>query len=105
MADKETVDPATRDVANHTPAMLQSLRREMAAVLENQQRDRQLLTRLYDETTREFGRLRVDVADLRRDVQEMKSDMLLLDNKLLSRHSEILQTIRRHDALGAPAEE
>ena len=56
--------------------------RGMAAILENQRRDRELITRLA---------LRVDqgFADLRRDIGGIRSDMAQLENGLLNRHTAI----------------
>ena len=72
---------------------LRGMRREMAAILENQRRDRELITRLA---------LRVDqgFADLRRDIGEIRSDMVQLENGLLNRHTEILDVMRRLDQAG-----
>jgi len=78
---------------------LESMRRELSAFPEESVRDRQLLVRMYEEMTREFGRTRTDLGDLRKDVQELRSDMLLLENKLLNRHNEVLSLIERLDAL------
>ena len=56
--------------------------RGMAAILENQRRNRELITRLA---------LRVDqgFADLRRNIGEIRSDMAQLENGLLNRHTVI----------------
>ena len=72
---------------------LRGMRREMAAILENQRRDRELITRLA---------LRVDqgFADLRRDIGEIRSDMTQFENGLLNRHTEILDVMRRLDQAG-----
>ena len=42
---------------------------------------------------------------MRRDQQEVKSDIVLLENRLLARHGEILSILRRLDALGLPRDD
>jgi uncharacterized coiled-coil DUF342 family protein len=70
---------------------LQGLRREMGAMLERQVRDRELITKVYNE-----------VLALRSEVQEIKGDLVGLENQTQNRHSEILSVMRRLDELGAP---
>ena len=72
---------------------LQGLRRETAALLEPQVRDRELITKVYNE-----------MLAVRVEVRELKSDLVLVDNKMQNRHNEVLSVIRRLDARGAPSE-
>ncbi len=77
---------------------LQGIRRELATVLENQRRDRELITRMS---------LHMDegLAGVARDIRELKSDVVLLENQNLSRHSEILHILRRLDGLATLPDE
>jgi predicted nucleic acid-binding Zn-ribbon protein len=72
-------------------AQLQGIRREMAALLERQVRDRELVSKIYNE-----------LMTLRTDVRELKTDLLTVENQMLNRHNEVLGVIRRLDAIGAP---
>ena len=72
---------------------LQGIRREMAALLDRQVRDRELISKVYNE-----------VLSLRSEVREVKSDLITLENQMQNRHNEVLSVIRRLDALGAPSE-
>jgi predicted nucleic acid-binding Zn-ribbon protein len=70
---------------------LQGIRRETAALLDRQVRDRELISKVYNE-----------VMAARSDVRELKSDFITLENQMQNRHNEVLSVIRRLDALGAP---
>jgi uncharacterized coiled-coil DUF342 family protein len=70
---------------------LQGMRREMAALLDRQVRDRELISKIYNE-----------VLSLRSEIRELKSDFVTLENQMQNRHNEVLGVIRRLDALGAP---
>jgi uncharacterized coiled-coil DUF342 family protein len=70
---------------------LQGIRREMAALLDRQVRDRELISKVFNE-----------VMAIRSDVREVKSDLVTLENQMQNRHNEVLGVIRRLDALGAP---
>jgi predicted nucleic acid-binding Zn-ribbon protein len=70
---------------------LQGIRREMAALLDRQVRDRELISKVYNE-----------VMSLRSEVRELKSDLLTVENQMQNRHNEVLGVIRRLDMLGAP---
>ncbi len=83
---------------------LRGMRREMAAILDNQRRDRELITRLALRVDQGFARVDEALADLRRDIGEIRSDMVQLENGLLNRHTEILDVVRRLDEIGLPAE-
>jgi uncharacterized coiled-coil DUF342 family protein len=72
---------------------LQGIRREMAALLERQVRDRELITKVYNE-----------VLTVRAEVREIKSDLITVENQMQNRHNEVLSVVRRLDALGAPSE-
>ncbi|MBV9075877.1 MAG: hypothetical protein JO048_00150 [Methylobacteriaceae bacterium] len=69
---------------------LQGLRREMEAVLERQDRTQQLVVRLDQHMEARFAELRAAMA-------EMRSDAVLQENRLLTRHNEILGILRRLD--------
>ena len=86
---------------------IRGVRRELAAVLENQARDRQLITRIWGE----LGELRQEVGQLRshtdqsfltlnQTIQALRLDMISLENGLLNRHNEILAVMRRLDENG-----
>lgn len=68
---------------------MHDLKREVLRVREERVEDRRMLLRIYDEMTRGFG--------------EMKSDLLLLDNRLLNLRSRILGMKGRLDDASAPA--
>ena len=83
--------PATvEDVDNLTLRYLKTLRRDLTVVLENQGRDRQLITRLA-------ARMDQSVGEIRRDMADLRGDIVLLENGLINRHSEILGIMRRLD--------
>lgn len=91
---------------------LQGLRREMAALLEERARDRDLIIRLsahmddgFDAVRQSFDGVRKNFDELRRDLREVKSDITLLENRLISRHSEVLTILRRLDAIGVPPDD
>jgi hypothetical protein len=69
---------------------LHGIRREMAALLDRQVRDREPISKVYNE-----------VMSLRSEVRELKSDLLTVENQMQNRHKEVLSVIRRLDALGA----
>jgi hypothetical protein len=87
-------------LGSHVARQLQGERRELQAVLDNQARDRTMLVRFHDEVTRMRGGL----DGVTRDVRDLKADLLLIDNRLLSRHNGILGVLRRscEDAGAAP---
>jgi hypothetical protein len=74
---------------------LQGMRREMAALLERQVRDRELMSKVYNE-------LMAFRAETREEFRDVKTDLITLENQLLNRHNEVLSVIRRLDVLGAP---
>lgn len=76
---------------------LQGIRRETAALLERQVRDRELISKVYNE-------LLGFRSEVREEIREIKSDLILLENHMQNRHNEVLALIRRLDALGTPSD-
>ena len=70
---------------------LQGIRRELEAVLERQDRTQHLVVRLDQHMEARFAELRAALA-------EVRSDAVLQENRLLDRHNEILDILRRLDA-------
>jgi hypothetical protein len=60
---------------------LQGLRREVATVLDNQQRDREIIARLQ------------------RDMNELRNDVYTLEREGLNRHTEMLRALERIESL------
>jgi hypothetical protein len=73
-----------------TQRHLRALRQELAVVLQNQMRDCELITRLH-------ARMDQGFTEIRRDVGDLRSDVILLENNLLSRHNDLLDLSRRMD--------
>ncbi len=71
---------------------LRGLRREVAAVLENQATFAKQIVRLYEHVDRLTD-------EVRRDFQSVKSDILLLENQNISRHGGTINAIRRIEAI------
>jgi len=87
--------PYDRDaVANHTLAYLRSHDKKLDLILETLNRNGEPLARLER-----------DVGESRRDVLEVKSDIALLENKVLSSQTEILTTLHRLDESAIPSVE
>ena len=76
---------------------LQGMRREMAALLERQVRDREPISKVYSE-------LMSFRSEMREEIRDLKTDLIALENQMQNRHNEVLSIIRRLDALGAPSE-
>jgi hypothetical protein len=94
------------EIANLTLRHLRSMRREMAVVLENQVRDRQLILRLTERMDQSFASVAQNFADVRRDIRDLRGDIILLENGLLSRCNDILDLVRRVDEIAPrPAED
>jgi acetylglutamate synthase len=89
MADSDSQEDAGK-VASHTLAFLRSLDRKMDLVLETQARH-----------TERLGRLERDVAEARRDLTEVRSDIALLENKTLSAQTEIVSILHRLEQTAA----
>ena len=83
MADSDAQEDAAK-VASHTLAFRRSLDRKVDLVLETQARH-----------TERLGRLERDVAEARRDLTEVRSDIALLENKTLSAQTEIVSILHR----------
>jgi hypothetical protein len=66
------------------------MRRELAAVLENQARDRAIL-----------HRMQASIDDLRAETRQLRSGVAALDIKAVTHKNEIL-VMRRLDPMGAP---
>jgi len=79
-----------QEIANHTLAMLQGLRRELAAVLDNQARDRELLHRLQE-------RVQAGFEGVSADLREIRGDIAALDIKSVTYKNDILAVLRRLD--------
>ena len=82
----------TRAVANHTLAYLRALDKKVDLIIDAGQRHQERLARIE----RDLGEMRRDFG---RDLVEVKSDIALLENKVLTAQTEILVVLRRlaHD--------
>jgi multidrug resistance efflux pump len=89
MADSDAQEDAAK-VASHTLAFLRSLDRKVDLILETEARP-----------TERLGRLERDVAEARRDLTEIKSDIALLENKTLSAQTEIVSILHRLERAAA----
>jgi hypothetical protein len=87
----------TGELESLTLRQLRGLRQEMAAILANQQRDRDLITRIDARMEQEFAKVDEGMVGLRRDIAAMRSDVVMLENGMLSRHNDILDLARRMD--------
>ena len=74
---------------------LRGLRREVAALLENQATFSKQIVRLYEHVDRLTD-------EVRRDFQSVKSDIVMLENQNISRHDETINAIRRIEAIERP---
>jgi hypothetical protein len=81
-------------VASHTLAYLRSHGKKLDLVLETLARHGERL-----------GRLEREVGEGRRDVLEVKSDIALLENKVLSAQTEVLTILYRLEQHGVAADE
>jgi hypothetical protein len=81
-------------VASHTLAYLRSHGKKLDLVLETLARHGERL-----------GRLEREVGEGRRDVLEIKSDIALLENKVLSAQTEMLAILHRLEVHGIDADE
>ncbi len=75
-----------------TLVQLCGLRREVAALLENQATFAKQIVRLYEHVDRLTD-------EVRRDFQSVKSDIIMLENQNISRHGETINAIRRIEAM------
>jgi|SoiMethySBSTD1v2_1073268.scaffolds.fasta_scaffold296115_3 hypothetical protein len=92
-----SIGPEPTDPTNLVLRQLQGLRREMAAVLENQRRDRELITRLTLSMDQISLRMDQGFAEIRKEISAIRSDLVMLENGLLNRQNEILDLVRRID--------
>ena len=67
-----------------------SLRREMHEMMERQARAIDLVNRLGERMERGFD-------DVRRELREVKSDLVLMENRVLTAQSDVLRVVRRID--------
>lgn len=74
---------------------LRGLRREVAALLENQTIFSKQIVRLYEHVDRLTD-------EVRRDFQSVKADIVMLENQNISRHGETINAIRRIEAIERP---
>ena len=78
---------------------LRGLRREVAALLENQATFSKQMVPLYEHVDRLSDDLRGLRDEVRRDFQSVKSDIVTLENQNISRHGETINAIRRIEAI------
>jgi hypothetical protein len=71
-----------------TLVQLRGIRREIAAVLENQATFSKQIVRLYEHVDKLTD-------EVRADFKLMKSDIIALENQNISRHGETIEAIRR----------
>lgn len=69
---------------------VQSMRREMHGILERQARAIDLVAPLGERMERGFD-------DVRRELREVKSDLVLMENRVLTAQSDILKVVLRLD--------
>ena len=94
MADEKLEDVALVD--------LRGLRREVAALLENQATFSKQMVRLYEHVDRLSDDLRGLRDEVRRDFQSVKSDIVTPENQNISRHGETINAIRHIEAIERP---
>ena len=78
---------------------LRGLRREVAALLENQATFSKQMVPVYEHVDRLSDDLRGLRDEVRRDFQSVKSDIVMLENQNISRHCETINAIRRIEAI------
>ncbi len=74
---------------------LRGLRREVAALLENQATFSKQVVRLYEHVDKLTD-------EVRRDFQSVKSGIIMLESQNISRHGETINAIRRIEAIERP---
>ncbi|WP_407520931.1 hypothetical protein [Methylobacterium oryzisoli] len=79
---------------------LQGMRREMMELVERQGRIIELVNRLAMRMDEGFTSLRQDTGALNRDVSVIRSDLVLMENKILDGQSNILRIVARLDDEG-----
>lgn len=90
--DHEPTSTAS-DPPNLVLRHLQGVRRELEVVLERQTRDRELILRALN-----------SLGEVRTDINNLRGDLILMENRILSNQDEILRVIRRLDAAEVPEE-
>ncbi|NNM71730.1 hypothetical protein HJG44_04870 [Enterovirga sp. DB1703] len=73
-------------------------------MLERHDRTQQLVVRLDQHMDARFQQVEARFAEIRTAIAEIRSDAILQQNRLLARHNEILDVLRRLDAAGMPDE-
>lgn len=85
-----------------TLAQLRGLRREVAALLENQDTLSKQIIRLYEHVDKLLDDMRGLTDEVRRDFQSVKSDIVMFESQNISRHRETINAIRRIEATERP---
>ncbi|SRR5579863_1360668 len=78
---------------------LRGLRREVAALLENQTTFSKQIVRLYEHVDRLSDDVRSLADEVRRDFKSVKSDIIMLENQNISRHGETINALRRIESV------
>jgi hypothetical protein len=78
---------------------LRGLRREVAALLENQTTFSKQVVRLYEHVDRLSDDVRSLADEVRRDFKSGKSDIIMLENQNISRHGETINALRRIESV------
>ena len=87
-------------------AQLRAMNRKLDIILDTQQHQGERFVRIERDISERFGRLerdmsegfvnlRDDIRSLRRDVHEAKSDIILIENKVLTAQSDVLGILHR----------
>jgi hypothetical protein len=90
------VDEKLEDI---TLVQLRGLRREVAALLENQATFSKQMVRLYEHVDKLSDEVRGLAVEVRRDFQSVKSDIIMLESQNISRHGETINAIRRIEGI------
>jgi predicted nucleic acid-binding Zn-ribbon protein len=93
MAGADAPDDVTK-IASHTLAYLRALDKKMDLVLETQARH-----------TERLGRVERGIDEVRRDLAETKSDIVLVENRILSAQTDILTILHRLQQAAVPSPE
>jgi uncharacterized coiled-coil DUF342 family protein len=81
------------------PVQLRGLRREVAALLENQTTFSKQIVRLYEHVDRLSDDVRGLADEVRRDFKSVKSDIVMLENQNIPRHGETINALRRIESI------
>jgi seryl-tRNA synthetase len=85
----------TAEPENLVLVELRGIRREFRAMLENQQ----TFARQQGQFLEGMNNLSNDIKDLRRVVQDLRSDVVMLESHNITRHNEILDILRRIESI------